>query len=146
MLNLSGLAAGAATVGCAAQMIGFAVTGYKENKISGLFSVGLGTSMLQIPNILKNWWILVPPTLASLILGPIATVVFKMTNIAAGAGMGTSGLVGPITTLNDMGFTTETLISIAILHFILPALLSYLFYFILKKQGKIKDSDFKLDV
>lgn len=146
MLNLSGLAAGAATVGCAAQMIGFAIIGYKENKVSGLFSVGLGTSMLQIPNIMKNWWILVPPTLASLIIGPIATVVFKMTNIAAGAGMGTSGLVGPITTLNAMGFTTQTFIAIALLHFVLPAILSYLIYLFLRKQGKIKDGDLKLDV
>ncbi len=146
MLNLSGLAAGAATVGCAAQMIGFAIIGYRDNKVSGLFSVGLGTSMLQIPNIMKNWWILVPPTLASLIIGPIATVLFKMTNIAAGAGMGTSGLVGPITTLNDMGFTTQTFIAIGLLHFVLPTALSYLIYIFLRKQGKIKDGDLKLDV
>jgi len=124
MLNLSGLAAGAATVGCAAQMIGFAVIGYKDNKISGLFSVGLGTSMLQIPNIMKNWWLLIPPTLASVITGPLSTMVFKMTNVAAGAGMGTSGLVGPLTTLNDMGFTSDVFIAIGILHFILPAVIS----------------------
>lgn len=146
MLGLSGLAAGAATVGCAAQMIGFAVIGYKDNKISGLFSVGLGTSMLQIPNIVKNWWILLPPTLASVITGPLATVVFKMTNVAAGAGMGTSGLVGPITTFNDMGFNTNTLMAVALLHFILPALLSLIPYVYLRKIGKIKDGDLKLDV
>ncbi len=146
MLNLSGLAAGAATVGCAAQMIGFAVIGYKDNKISGLFSVGLGTSMLQIPNIMKNWWLLIPPTLASVITGPLSTMVFKMTNVAAGAGMGTSGLVGPITTLNDMGFTTNVFIAIAILHFILPAIISYVIYLFLVKKGKIKDGDLKLNV
>jgi uncharacterized membrane protein len=146
MLNLSGIAAGAATVGCAAQMIGFAVIGYRDNKVSGLFSVGLGTSMLQIPNIVKNWWILLPPTVASAFAGPLSTMVFKMTNVAAGAGMGTSGLVGPITTFNDMGFTTNTLIGVAVLHFILPAILSYALYAVLRKQGKIKDGDLKLDV
>lgn len=146
MLNLSGLAAGAATVGCAAQMIGFAVIGYKDNKISGLFSVGLGTSMLQIPNIMKNWWLLIPPTVASVITGPLATMVFKMTNVAAGAGMGTSGLVGPLTTLNDMGFTSDVFIAIGVLHFILPAIISYAIYYVLVKKGKIKDGDLKLDV
>ena len=146
MLNLSGLAAGAATVGCAAQMVGFAVIGYKDNKAPGLISVGLGTSMLQIPNIVKNPWILLPPTLASIILGPIATVVFKMTNVAAGSGMGTSGLVGPLTTLTDMGFTTSNLINVGLLHFILPAVLSLLIYIPLVKLGKIKIGDLKLDV
>lgn len=146
MLGLTGLAAGAATVGCAAQMIGFAVIGYKDNKIPGLFSVGLGTSMLQIPNIIKNWWILLPPTIASVITGPLSTVVFKMTNVAAGAGMGTSGLVGPITTFNDMGFSTETLIAVGLLHFILPAFISLVVYAFLVKAGKIKLGDLKLDV
>lgn len=146
MLGLSGIAAGAATVGCAAQMIGFAVMSYRDNKVSGLVSVGLGTSMLQIPNILKNWWILLPPTLASVILGPLSTIVFKMTNIAAGAGMGTSGLVGPLTTFQDMGFSTNVLISVVLLHFVLPAILTILFTIILRKQGKIKDGDLKLDL
>ena len=146
MLNLSGLAAGAATVGCCAQMIGFAVISYKENKIAGLLAQGLGTSMLQVPNIVKNFWILLPPTLASAVLGPISTLVFKMTNIPSGAGMGTSGLVGQIGTFTDMGFTTGTLISVLLLHFILPAILSIAFCIPLRKLGKIKDGDMKLDV
>ena len=146
MLNLSGLAAGAATVGCCAQMIGFAVISYKENKIAGLLAQGLGTSMLQVPNIVKNFWILLPPTLASAVLGPISTLVFKMTNIPSGAGMGTSGLVGQIGTFTDMGFTTGTLISVLLLHFILPAILSIVFCIPLRKLGKIKDGDMKLDV
>ncbi len=146
MLNLSGIAAGAATVGCAAQMIGFAVMSYRENKVSGLFAQGLGTSMLQIPNILKNWWVLLPPTLASAITGPLSTVVFKMTNIAAGAGMGTSGLVGPLTTLQDMGFSTNVFLAVVLLHFVLPAVLTLLFAWVLRKYGKIKDGDLKLEL
>ena len=80
MLDLSGLAAGAATVGCSAQMIGFAIASYRENGWNGLLAQGLGTSMLQVPNIVRNPWILVPPTLASALLGPVATTIFKMTN------------------------------------------------------------------
>ncbi|MEG0157383.1 MAG: PTS sugar transporter subunit IIC, partial [Anaerovoracaceae bacterium] len=105
MLDLSGLAAGAATVGCCAQMVGFAVISFKDNGIGGLVAQGIGTSMLQISNIIKHPWILLPPTLAGAIIGPISTCVFKMTNNAMGAGMGTSGLVGQIGTFTDMGFT-----------------------------------------
>lgn len=146
MLGLSGIAAGAATVGCAAQMIGFAVMSYKENKFSGLIAQGLGTSMLQIPNILKNWWVLLPPTLASAILGPLSTMVFKMTNIAAGSGMGTSGLVGPITTFQDMGFSTSVLISVVLLHFVLPAILTLIIAKFMRAKGLIKDGDLKLEL
>ena len=102
MLSLSGLAGGAATVGCAAQMIGFAVISYKDNGLEGLLAQGLGTSMFQVPNIIKNPWIWIPPTLAGAILGPISTLVFKMENTPLGSGMGTSGLVGQISTLNAM--------------------------------------------
>ncbi len=146
MLGLSGIAAGAATVGCAAQMIGFAVMSYKENKFSGLIAQGLGTSMLQIPNILKNWWVLLPPTLASAFLGPLSTMVFKMTNIAAGSGMGTSGLVGPITTFQDMGFSTSVLISVVLLHFVLPAILTLIIAKFMRAKGLIKDGDLKLEL
>lgn len=146
MLGLSGIAAGAATVGCAAQMIGFAVMSYKENKFSGLIAQGLGTSMLQIPNILKNWWVLLPPTLASAVLGPLSTMVFKMTNIAAGSGMGTSGLVGPITTFQDMGFSTSVLISVVLLHFVLPAILTLIIAKFMRAKGLIKDGDLKLEL
>ncbi len=145
-LNLSGLAAGAATVGCSAQMIGFAVMSYRENGFGGFVAQGLGTSMLQVPNILKNMWTIVPPILASAVLGPFSTLVFKMTNNPAGAGMGTSGLVGQINTFTDMGFSLPVLVDILLLHFILPAVLTYIFYAILKKLGKIKTGDLTLDL
>lgn len=102
MLSLNGLAAGAATVGCAAQMVGFAVMSYRVNGWAGIFAQGLGTSMLQMPNIVKNYKIWIPPIVASAILGPIATVVFHMENTPLGAGMGTSGLVGQIQTVIAM--------------------------------------------
>lgn len=150
MLSLSGLAGGAATAGCAAQMVGFAVISFRENGWSGILAQGLGTSMLQIPNILKNWRIWIPPTLAAAITGPISTTVFRMTNIPIGSGMGTSGLVGQIGTITAMeeaGASPTTIyLGIALVHFILPALLSYLFYFILKKMGRIKDGDLKLNL
>lgn len=150
MLSLSGLAGGAATAGCCAQMVGFAVISFKENGWSGLLAQGLGTSMLQIPNILKNWKIWIPPILASVITGPIATTVFKLENIPLGSGMGTSGLVGQIGTITAMDqvgaelFTTYT--GIAVVQFILPALLSLVFYKLLKKAGWIKDGDLKLNL
>jgi uncharacterized membrane protein len=146
MLNLSGLAAGAATVGCACAMMGFAAIGHRDNKLASWIGVGLGTAKLQMANAIKNSWVLLPPTIAALILGPISTTVFKMTNVAVGAGMGTSGFVGQITTLNDMGFSTNTLVGIVTLHYVLPALISYALYVVLRKQGKIKDGDLKLDV
>ena len=146
MLELDGLAAGAATVGCCAQMIGFAVISYRENKVGGLIAQGLGTSMLQVPNIVKNPWIILPPTLASAILGPISITLFKMTNESSGAGMGTSGLVGQIGTFASMGFSLDTLLCVLLLHFILPALLSLLFAFLLRRAGKIKDGDMKLEI
>ena len=146
MLDLSGLAAGAATVGCAAQMIGFAVISYKDNGIGGIVAQGLGTSMLQISNIIKNPWILVPPTVAGAIIGPISTVVFKMTNIPAGAGMGTSGLVGQIGTFTSMGFSMDILLKILLLQFLLPAVLAILVNIALRKSGRIKDGDYKLNL
>ena len=102
VLNLNGLAAGAATVGCCANMVGFAVASYKENKVAGLISQGIGTSMLQVPNIMKKPIIWVPAIVASILLGPISTCLFHMTNHAAGAGMGTAGLVGQIMTYQTM--------------------------------------------
>lgn len=146
MLSLSGPAAGAATAGCAAQMIGFAVASYKENGWGGLVSQGVGTSMLQIPNIVKNPWILVPPTLAAAILGPVATVAFRMDNIPIGAGMGTSGFVGQIGTATAMGFTGDVLIRIILLHYIFPAILALLFSIYLRKKLLIKEGDYKLDL
>lgn len=146
MLGLSGLAAGAATVGCASQMIGFAVISFKDNGVGGLFAQGLGTSMLQVSNIIKNPWILVPPTLTGAIIGPMATVLFKMTNIPVGAGMGTSGLVGQIGTFTSMGFTVDVLLKVLLLHIFLPAVIAIFVNMWLKKIGKIKDGDYKLNL
>ena len=148
ILNLSGLAAGAATVGCSANMIGFAVASYKENKVSGLLSQGLGTSMLQVPNIMKKPIIWVPAIVASAILGPLSTMVFKMTNNSSGAGMGTSGLVGQFMTWQTMSGVENhltLLIKILLLHFILPGLIAYVVSFIMRKKGIIKEGDMKLE-
>jgi uncharacterized protein len=143
-LGLNGLAAGAATVGCCAQMIGFAVSSYRENKVGGLVSQGLGTSMLQVPNIIKNPLIWIPPTVASAILGPISTAVFKMENIPSGAGMGTSGLVGQFGTIEAMG--TAALPQIILLHFIAPAILTIIISEFMRKKGWIKYGDMKLEL
>lgn len=145
MLKLGGLAAGAATVGCAAQMVGFAVASYRENGWGGLVSQGLGTSMLQVPNIVRNPRILIPPTLAGAILGPVATTIWPMQNIPAGAGMGTSGLVGQFGTFEAMGMTGGVMFKVAMLHFILPAILTLLISEFMRKQGMIKYGDMKLD-
>lgn len=148
-LGLNGLAAGAAVVGCAAQMIGFAVASYRENKFSGLVSQGIGTSMLQIPNIMRHPQIWIPATLTSAILGPIATAVFHMTCNATGAGMGTSGLVGPIMTFNTMTESGTTplvaILLILLLQFVLPALLSLGISEAMRKLGWIKHGWMKLD-
>ena len=150
MLNLSGLAGGAATVGCCCQMIGFAVMSYKENGIGGLFAQGLGTSMLQMPNIIKNWKIWIPPTLTSAILGPLSTTIFKLENIPIGAGMGTSGLVGQfgtITAMEAVGKEGITIwISILLLHFILPAFMTLSIAKFMKSKNLIKPGDLKLDI
>ena len=147
ILNLSGLAAGAATVGCCANMIGFAVASFKENKFGGLISQGIGTSMLQVPNIMKKPVIWLPAIIASAIIGPLATTVFNMTNNASGAGMGTSGLVGQFMTWETMS-VAETpivlLIKILLLHFILPGLIAWIVSYILRKKNIIKDGDMKL--
>ena len=146
MLGLGGLAAGAATVGCCAQMIGFAVISFKDNGVGGLVAQGIGTSMLQISNIIKNPWILLPPTLAGAILGPVATVVFQTTNIPIGAGMGTSGLVGQIGTFTSMGFTWSVLGIVLFLHIALPAMLALVVDKGLRKLGKVNPGDYKLDL
>lgn len=144
MLNLGGLAGGAACAGCSAQMVGFAVCSYRENKVGGLLSQGIGTSMLQMPNIMKNPRIWIPPILASAITGPISTVVFKMENTPTGSGMGTSGLVGQFGTLSAMGYNIHTYVAILLVHFILPAILSLIFCELLRKKEWIKYGDMKL--
>ncbi len=146
MLGLSGISAGAAAAGCSAQMVGFAVASYKENKLNGLFSQGFGTSMLQLPNITKNPRIWIPPILTSAITGPLSTVVFKMENIPTGAGMGTAGLVGQFGALSAMGYTIDTYIKIGLVHFIVPAILTLFFSEIMRKKGFIKFGDMKLNL
>ncbi|MBE6230672.1 MAG: PTS sugar transporter subunit IIC [Bacteroidales bacterium] len=146
-IGISGLAAGAATAGCCAQMIGFAVISYKDNGVGGLISQGLGTSMLQIGNIARKPVIWLAPTLASAILGPVSTMWLKMTNNAAGAGMGTAGFVGPIGCWDTMSETMDHALLIAEiigLYFVAPAFLSLFFHLIMKRLGWVKDGDMKL--
>ncbi|MBO5855857.1 MAG: PTS sugar transporter subunit IIC [Alistipes sp.] len=146
-IGLSGLAAGAATAGCCAQMVGFAVISFKDNGIGGLISQGLGTSMLQIGNIARKPIIWLAPTLSAAILGPVSTVLLKMTNSPAGAGMGTAGLVGPLGCWDSMSATTPhalLLVEILGMYFVAPALLSLLFHAIMKRLGWVKSGDMAL--
>lgn len=142
-LNLSGLAAGAAVVGGASHMIGFAVASYKDNGFGGFVSQAIGTSMIQISNIVKKPIILLPAIISSIILGPVSTVIFKLQATAAGSGMGTSGLVGQISTYDVMG--SSYLGIIFLLHFILPGLISYIVYRFMFSKGYIKAGDYKLN-
>ena len=149
MLSLSGLAGGAATIGCSAQMIGFAVISFKDNGFDGFFAQGLGTSMLQMPNIVKNPRIWIPPTLAGAILSPLSTMVFRLENTPLGSGMGTSGLVGQIGTIQAMAGTMpfgKLIIVILALHVVLPGALSYLIYRLMKARGWIHDGDMTLGI
>ena len=160
-LGLVGLAGGAAVAGCCAQMVGFAVMSFKENRWGGLVSQGIGTSMLQMPNIVKNPRVWIPPILASAITGPIATCVFglQMNGAPVNSGMGTCGLCGqigvwtgwlaPVEKAVEMGATAITpgamdWIGLALICFVLPAILSTVFCEILRKMGWIKEGDLKL--
>ncbi|MDR2899108.1 MAG: PTS sugar transporter subunit IIC [Clostridiales bacterium] len=141
-INISGLAAGAACAGCCAQMVGFAVSSFRENKISGLISQGIGTSMIQMPNIIKNPWIWLPPTVAGGVAGLLSTTVFKMETSSVGAGMGTSGLVGQITTIDTMG--TSAILPILIVHVLIPIIISISLNELLRKRNIIKLGDMGL--
>ena len=146
-IGIGGLAAGAATAGCCAQMIGFAVISFRDNGVGGLISQGLGTSMLQIGNIARKPIIWLAPTLTAAILGPISTMWLGMTNNAAGAGMGTAGLVGPIGCWDTMAATTDhtlLLAEIIGLYFVAPAILSLIFHAIMMRLGWVKPGDMKL--
>lgn len=149
-LGLSGIAAGAACVGCATQMVGFAVASYRENKFGGLVSQGLGTSMLQFGNIMRRPVIWLPPTIASAILGPVSTTIFKMTNNAMGAGMGTSGLVGQFGAWAAMSADGRpagmTITLIVLMHFVLPAILTLVFSEFFRKRGWIRAGDMQLEL
>ncbi|MBM7542987.1 PTS transporter subunit IIC [Amphibacillus cookii] len=145
MLSLDGLAAGAAVIGCSAQMIGFAVGSYRENGIGGLLAQGVGTSMLQIANILKKPLIIIPPSIAAIIMAPVGTVWFSMINNASGAGMGTSGLVGQIMTFQTMGFTFNIFGMILIVHIVGPALISLIISEWMRHKGWIQFGDMKIN-
>ena len=150
-LGLTGLAGGAAVAGCCAQMVGFAVMSYKENGVGGLVSQGLGTSMLQMPNILRNPRTWIPPTLAAAITGPIATCLFhlEMNGPAVSSGMGTCGLVGQIGVYtgwieSGKAVTAFDWIGLVLICFVLPAVLSTIFCEVLRKKGWIKEGDLRL--
>lgn len=143
-LGLSGLAAGASVVGCCCQMIGFAVISYRDNGIGGFFAQGLGTSMLQISNIVRKPKIWLPAIIASGILGPVSTVIFKMENNKIGAGMGTSGLVGQLSAIDTMGLSFTSVFQVILMHFLLPGLISFFIYSYMHRKNLIKDGDMKL--
>ena len=147
-INAMFIAGGAATVGCACQMVGFAVMSFKENGWGGLISQGIGTSMLQIPNVMRNPRILLPPVLASVVCGPLSTCLFKLMCGASGGGMGTCGFVGIIdiitTTKAQEGKMWLAVLGVILLMVVLPALLSWLFCLLFKKINWIKPGDMKL--
>ena len=157
-LGLVGLAGGAAVAGCCAQMVGFAVMSFRENRWGGLVAQGIGTSMLQMGNIVKNPRIWIPPTLASAVTGPIATCLFKlkMNGAAVSSGMGTCGFVGQIGVysgwVNDIANGAKAAITgadwagLILVSFVLPAILTWLFAIPLRKWGWIKDGDLKLNL
>ena len=157
-LGLTGLAGGAAVAGCCAQMVGFAVMSFRENRWGGLVAQGVGTSMLQMPNIVKNPKIWIPPTLASAITGPLATCLFKleMNGSAVSSGMGTCGFVGQIGVytgwVSDVASGAKAAITpmdwagLVLICFVLPAVLSWIFCEILRRIGWIGENDLKLDL
>ncbi len=141
--------AGAAVVGCCCNMVGFAVASFRDNKFGGLFAQGIGTSMLQMPNIVKKPIIWLPAIVASAILGPVSTKLLGMVNNATGSGMGTAGLVGQIMGYQELvkGMSPGmALLQIAVMHFILPAIIALIVSEIMRKAGLIKTGDMKLDV
>lgn len=150
ILGLNGIAAGAATVGCCANMIGFATASFRENKVNGLLVQGLGTSMLQIGNIVKNPLIWLPAIITSAVLGPVSTMVLHMTNNATGSGMGTAGLVGQInacqTMVSEGVSPVIVLLEIAVMHFLLPGIMAFGISEFMRKKGLICEGSMKLSV
>ena len=147
ILNLNGITA--ATIGCCCQMVGFAVASYRENKLGGLLAQGIGTSMLQIPNIVKKPVIWLPAIISSAILGPVSSVIFKMTNNATGSGMGSAGFVGQIMAYETMISSSSSkvvILQIILMHFILPALLTLLISEFMRRKEWIKQGDMALDI
>lgn len=149
ILNLSGLAAGAATIGCCCNMVGFAVASYRENKVAGLLAQGVGTSMLQVPNIVRKPIIWIPAIVSSAVLGPVSTMLVRMTSNATGSGMGTAGFVGQIMTYQTMApeiGSTLTMIIIVVFQIVLPVVITLAVSEFMRKKGWIKDGDMKLDL
>lgn len=150
ILNLSGFAAGAATIGCTVNMVGFAVSSFRENGVGGIFAQGIGSSMLQLPNVMKKPVIWLPAILTSAILGPVATTLVPMTNNAIGAGMGASGCIGQLMTYQTMvengASPAIVLLKILLMHIIAPAILSILISEIMRRKGLIKYGDLKLEI
>ena len=148
-MGITGLAAGAATIGCCCNMVGFAVASYRENKMGGLIAQGLGTSMLQVPNIVKKPIIWIPAIVSSAILGPVSSAVLHMKSTPIGSGMGSAGLVGQIasfeTMVPDLGVGL-TLLEIVVMQFLLPAALTLAVSEFMRKRGWIKSGDMKLDL
>ena len=149
-MSIGGLAAGAATIGCCCNMVGFAVASYRENKMGGLIAQGVGTSMLQVPNIVRKPVIWLPAILSSAILGPIGSAVLKMTSTPVGSGMGSAGFVGQFAAFESMtagGMSgAMALLQIVIMHFAMPAIVTLLFSEGMRKAGIIAQGDMKLDV
>lgn len=149
ILGLSGIAGGAAVVGCSAQMVGFAVASYRENKVGGLIAQGVGTSMLQMPNIVRHPQIWIPPIITGAILGPISSALLRMECHASGSGMGTSGLVGQFMTyaaMTESGVSPAvTVIEIIVMHFIAPALITLAISEFMRKKKWISFGDMKLE-
>ena len=149
-MGITGLAAGAATVGCCCNMVGFAVASYRENKMGGLIAQGIGTSMLQVPNIVKKPVIWLPAIISSAILGPIASAVLKMVSNPVGSGMGSAGFVGQISAYTSMVEAgtdkVVTIVLIVIMHFVLPAVLTLLISEFMRKKNWIKQGDMQLNV
>ena len=140
------LAGGACVAGCCAQMVGFAVISFRENKWGGIVSQGLGTSMLQMGNIVKKPVIWVAPTLAAAVTGPLSTMLFKLKCKGVAAGMGTCGLVGPIGVIDSTENSVIKWVGIVLICIVLPAMLSFVFNEIMRKLGWIKTGDMKIDV
>ena len=146
MIGISGIAGGAAVAGCCAQMVGFAVISFRENKWGGVIAQGLGTSMLQMGNIVKKPAIWIPPTVAAAITGPISTCIFKLECTGVSAGMGTCGLVGPLGVFTDMGFGATSIVGVVLVCLVLPAAISLIISEIMRKVGWIKDGDLTLEL
>ena len=146
-MGITGVAAGAATIGCCCQMVGFAVASYRENKMGGLIAQGIGTSMLQVPNIVKKPLIWIPPIVSSAILGPVSSAILRMTSTPTGSGMGSAGFVGQIMAWQSMTQTMSVpvaAIEIILMHFVLPALITLAVSEWMRKMKWIKDGDMLL--